>query len=120
MVHPRIPEADDGGDTYTTAPGPTSGQDHTSATPTNSGEGYDSNATPLLPPPRSKDTNPVYTEAVTVSGSKTTAPPPATMGVVYDDIKAYQNQDVQYIKRKFWTCSRHSFSFLGSTVCHTA
>ena len=102
MVQPpsRIPETDGGGDTHTTAPGPASGQDHTSnatATPTNFGEGsdLDSNIAPPLPPPRSKDTHPVYTEAVTVSGSSTVHRPPATEAVVYDDIKAFKNKDVQ-------------------------
>ena len=54
---------------------------------------------PPLPPPRSMDTdhNTVYTEAVIVKGSSTVHQPPATEGVVYDDIKAYQNKDVQCV-----------------------
>ena len=64
-----------------------------------SGEGP--NTAPPPPPPRCKDTctDPIYTEAVTVSSSKTAAPPPATDMVVYDDIQGFQNQDVHY------TCS---------------
>ena len=60
---------------------------------------------PSLPPPRTMDTDPVYTEAVTVSGSRKVTQLPATEGVVYDDIKAFQNKDVQYTWltfRIFW------------------
>ena len=70
-----------------------------------SGEGHLLDSVPSLPPPRSKDIYPVYTEAVTVPGSKTVHLPPATEGVVYDDIKAFQNKDVQcacLIVRTFW------------------
>jgi hypothetical protein len=36
-------------------------------------------------------------EAVTVSGSGTVHQQPATEGVVYDDIEAFQNENVQCI-----------------------
>ena len=74
----------------------TAGVDSTSTTtapPTNFGEVP--NTAPPLPPPRCKG-DPVYTEAVVLSGSKTTVPPSATDMVVYDDITAFQNKDVQY------------------------
>ena len=82
-------EADD-----TATPG---AQDPTTAIPVNPGEGPPLNNAPPLPPPRSKDTDPVYTKAVTVSGSNTVHPS-ATELVVYDDIKAFKNKDVQCIK----------------------
>ena len=70
------------------------GTSATTAPPTISGEVP--NTAPPLPPPRYKG-EPVYTEAVTISGSKTTVPPPpATDMVVYDDITAFQNKDVQH------------------------
>ena len=59
-----------------------------------SGEGHLLDSTLSLPPPRSKDIDPVYTEAVTVPGVYLS---PATEGVVYDDIKAFQNKDVQCV-----------------------
>ena len=63
--------------------------------PATSGEGP--NTAPPLPPPRCKG-DPVYTEAVVLSGSKTTVPPPsATDMVVYDDIQGFQNKDVHCI-----------------------
>ena len=64
--------------------------------PTTSGEGP--NTAPPPPPPRCKDTctDPIYTEAVVLSSSKTAAPPPATDMVVYDDIQGFQNKDVHY------------------------
>ena len=82
-----------------------------------SGERQPISSAPSLPPPRSMDTNPVYTEAVIVSGSRTVHPS-ATEVVVYDDIKAFKNKDVQCIQiiRPFG----HSFHFLGSAICHTA
>ena len=43
------------------------------------------------------DNNPVYTEAVTVIGSSIMHQPPATEGIVYDDIKAFQNNEVQCV-----------------------
>ena len=74
-------------------------QDITTATPVNPGEGPPLNSAPSLPPPRTKDTDPVYTEAVTVSGSKAVHRQPATEFVVYDDIKAFKNKDVQCVKK---------------------
>ena len=38
--------------------------------------------------------DPVYTEPVTVSGTRAVHRPPATEGVVYNDITAFQNKDV--------------------------
>ena len=70
-----------------------------------SGEGPPLVSVPSLPPPRSRDIDPVYTEALTVSGSKKVTQQPATEGVVYDDIKAFQNKDVQctcLTVRIFW------------------
>jgi hypothetical protein len=67
----------------------------TTALPTDCGEGFPLDSAPSLPPLRSMDTDPVYTEAVTVSGSGTVHQQPATERVVYDDIKAFQNNDVQ-------------------------
>ena len=77
----------------------------TTVLPTVSGEGPPLVSPPSLPPPRSMDTDPVYTEAVTVSGSRKVTQLAATEGVVYDDIKAFQNKDVQYTWltfRIFW------------------
>ena len=72
------------------------GTSTTTDPPTISGEGPYLNIVPPLPPPRYKG-EPIYTEAVVLSGSKTTVPhPPATDMVVYDDITAFQNKDVQY------------------------
>ena len=56
--------------------------------PTVSGEGPPLDSAPSLPPPRSRDTDPVYTEAI---GSKKVTQQPTTEGIVYDDIKAFQN-----------------------------
>ena len=69
---------------------------------------------PPLPPPRSMDTdhNTVYTEAVTVKGSSIVHQPPATEGVVYDDIKAFQNKDVQCVCL-ILRCFGDSFLFQG-------
>ena len=67
----------------------------TTSPSTVSGEGPPLDSVPSLPPPRFTD--PVYTEAVTVSGSREVTQQPATEGVVYDDIKAFQNKDVQCI-----------------------
>ena len=67
------------------------------ATPTVSGEGPTIDSAPPLPPPRSMGTDPVYTEPVTVSGTRAVHRPPATEGIVYDDITAFQNKDVQFI-----------------------
>ena len=94
-VHLRI-QSDGGGDTQaaTATPG-TREVDPTTPLPTTSGEGLLLNSSPPLPPPRSKDTDPVYTGVVTVSGSSTVHRPPATEVVVYDDIKAFRNEDVQ-------------------------
>ena len=63
--------------------------------PTVSGEGPPLDSAPSLPPPRSRDTDPAYTETVAVSDSRKVTQQPATEGVVYDDIKAFQNKDVQ-------------------------
>jgi hypothetical protein len=68
----------------------------TTVLPTDCGEGLPLDSAPSLPPPRSMHTDPVYTEAVTVSGSRAVHQLPATERVVYDDIKAFQNNDVQY------------------------
>ena len=71
--------------------------------PTVSGEGRPLGSAPSLPPPRFTD--PAYTETVTVSGSRKVTQQPATEGVVYDDIKAFQNKDVQctcLTVRIFW------------------
>ena len=65
----------------------------TTAPPTVSGEGPPLGSAPSLPPPRFTD--PAYTERVIVSGSRKVTQQPATEGVVYDDIKAFQNKDVQ-------------------------
>ena len=61
--------------------------------PTVSGEGPPLDSAPSLPPPRFTD--PTYTEIVTVSDSRKVTQQSATEGVVYDDIKAFQNKDVQ-------------------------
>ena len=94
-VHLQV-QSDGGGDTQiaTATPG-TQEVDPTTSLPTTSGEGPPLDSSPPLPPPRSKDADPVYTEAVTVSGSSTVHRPPATEVVVYDDIKAFKNKDVQ-------------------------
>ena len=62
----------------------------TTAPPTVSGERH---SAPSLPPPRITD--PAYTETVIVSSSRKVTQQPATGGVVYDDIKAFQKKDVQ-------------------------
>ena len=48
--------------------------------PTVSGEGPPLGSAPSLPSPRSMDTDPVYTEAVTVSGSRKVTQQPAIEG----------------------------------------
>ena len=89
---------------------------YTTALPTVSGEGPPLGSAPSLPSPRSMDTDPVYIEAVTVSGSRKVTQQPAIEGVVYDDIKAFQNTDVQCICQQLEYLGDNFFFISGAAI----
>ena len=90
----------------------------TAALPTHSGEGPPLGSAPSLPPPRSMDTDPMYTETVTVSGSREVHQQSATEfeGVVYGDIKASQHKNVQCIYLIVVEYFGYRFYFRGSNT----
>ena len=90
----------------------------TAALPTDSGEGPPLGGAPSLPPPRAMDADPVYTETVTVSGSREVHRQPATefKGVVYGDIKASQHKNVQCIYLIIVEYFGYRFYFRGSNM----